>query len=161
MANDISGAAQAVPAATLREMIERIGLLAPELVDPTRAAPTGSATQSNYLGVGISMAMVSLTDPQCHTNCSFTGKLVWTFGSRQRSCGAVSLPTGVEIVGPLVLVDVLSVYKFKIDTTGRLGPSPTLSTTTYQNVRNWRDASLVPAVDPPSSGGWAVKTCTT
>ena len=51
VASDISGASAAVSAQSLAEMIERIGLVAPELVDPARLA---WSNDSDYLAVTIS-----------------------------------------------------------------------------------------------------------
>ena len=159
VAADVSMVAATISAGTLRELVERIGLVAPELVDPSRPAWDPTATQSDYLGVGITMVMVSQTDPLCNTKCSFKGDVAWTFGSLQRACGVITLPPGSEIIGPLVIVDVRSTYKFVFDLAGRLGPAPTLSTTVFQNVRNWKAAGLAPKVDPAASGGWKVNEC--
>jgi hypothetical protein len=161
VAADVSMVAATISAGTLRELIERIGLVAPELIDPDKGAWDPSATQSDYLGVGITMVMVSQTDPVCHTKCSFKGDVVWTFGSLQRACGVFTLPKGSEINGPLVVVDVRSTYKFVFDLAGRLGPAPTLSTTVFQNLRNWKAKGLAPKVDPQVSGDWKVNVCPT
>ena len=161
VAADVSAVAATISAGTLRELVERIGLVAPELVDSSRAAWNPTATQSDYLGVGITMVMVSQTDPLCHTKCSFKGDVVWTFGSLQRACGVFPLPKGSEINGPLVVVDVRSTYKFVFDLSGRFGSAPTLSTSVFENVRNWKAAGLAPKVVPQVSGDWKVNVCPT
>ena len=175
VASDISGVTTDVTASTLREQIERIGLVAPELVDPTRTA-WGSSTTSPYLAVGISMVNVTsssqlspggspaqTTPGPCTSHCGYTGALIWSFGNLQRSCsGVFSLPNGLLTDGPVVIVDVKSVYRFVFDVLGRLGTAPTLSTTTFQAVRNWQQTSstkVAPMVSPTQSGIWTVTTC--
>ncbi len=162
VANDVSTLASSLTAGTLREMIERIGLMAPELIDPSRDAWDPTATNSDYLGVGISMVMMKLTDNACHNNCAYQSNLVWTFGSVQRPCGSVDIPLGANVGGPVVIVDVKSRYKFVFDTGGRLGAEPILNTTAYQAVKYWQSTSpsiSAPTVAPSSSGEWNVNFC--
>lgn len=159
VANDVSTAASTLTAGTLRELIERIGLVAPELVDSTLPAWDTSVLNSSYLGVGISMAMSTVTNSACRTGCTFSTDLYWTFGNNQRSCGAVSLPAHVKIPGPVVIVDVRSTYKFAFDFAGVVGAAPTLSGTVYMPVKNWQDAGLIPTPSPKLSGAWALTSC--
>lgn len=159
VANDVSTAASGLSAGTLRELIERIGLVAPELVDPTLSAWNPSATDSSYLGVGISMAMATVAVSGCHLDCTYNTDLSWTFGSVQRACGLVTMPTGANIPGPVVIVDVKSTYRFAFDFAGRLGIAPTLTRSIYMPVKNWQNAGLVPFPAPISSGGWNTNVC--
>jgi hypothetical protein len=141
--------------------------VAPELIDPAKTAwDTTVRTQgsrsitSRYLLVGVSMALVTPTSASCHTYCAFDTKLVWTFGNYQRSCStAVTLPTGSTQEGAVIIVDVTSDYKFVFGPASHLGTGLTLSTTTFQPLKNSKYAGVAPTVSPASSGGWNVKIC--
>ncbi len=167
VANDVAAANEVIPAATLRDMIERIGLVAPELIDPAQSAwdntvrTQGAATITNrYLLVGISMVVSTPIDSSCHVNCTYTTKLAWTFGNYQRKCNnAVTLPTGSVQEGPVVIVDVTTDYKFVFGPAAHLGTGPTLSATTFQPLKNSKFAGVAPTVSPARSGGWNGTTC--
>ena len=104
VAYDIAGAAAPVTAESLREMIQRFGLVVPELVDPTQTA--WSNDPSNYLAVGITMvAMTPATPaipatpttratPACTTlqsGCTYKGFVAWSFGNYTRVCSDPTL----------------------------------------------------------------------
>ncbi len=162
VANDVSTLSSSLSAGTLREMIERIGLLAPELVNPSLPAWDASATKSVYLGVGISMATVTQTDSECHTGCAFQSKVVWSFGSNQRSCGVIeplNIPVGANLGGPVVIVDINSTYQPAFGAGLWPGTVPTLSTSAFLPVKNWQGGATVPVVTPTSSGAWKLNLC--
>jgi len=168
IASDISGASRAVTPYTLAEMIERIGLVAPELVDPSKAA---WGTDTDYLSVTISMAMmdapVCLTVSQSQpTSCTYTVKMAWSFGNNRRCASGDSRPVGGvppglnRQPGPVVIVDVRSKYKFVFGLDETIVPVPTLSTTVWQPVRNWRgSATFPPLASPFSAGSWTGVQC--
>jgi hypothetical protein len=161
IASDISGASLAVSPYTLAEMIERIGLVAPELVDPSKAA---WGTDTDYLNVTISMAM--MTAPVCltvsesqPTSCTYTPRMAWSFGNNRRCASGDSRPVGGvppglnRQPGPVVIVDVRSKYKFVFGLDETIVPVPTLSTTVWQPVRNWRGSATFPPLASPFSAG--------
>lgn len=165
VANDISGSTAAVSPFTLAEMIERIGLVAPELVDPTRNAWVVS---TDYLSVTISMAM--LTRPAgstCTTNCTYDVKMAWSFGDNKRNCSVTGgtaptrpLPTGLNTQpGSAVIVDVVSKYKFVFGLNSSIATEPLLSTTVWQPVRNWRGTGAFPPLSGTSAANWSGISC--
>jgi len=166
VATDLSGTTTPVSAYTLREMIERIGIIAPELVDGTNDAwQSGNTT---YLGVTISMYLMTASVATCRTSCSYTAKLVWTFGNNKRDCAINPVFTGASQPGYVVVVDVKSQYKFVFDVRNRLAAAPTLSTTIWLPVRNWRGtaapdllagASANNSRETRTYGPWTGTTC--
>ena len=166
VASDISGASAAVSADALAEMFERIGLVAPELVDPSRIA--WSYDENDYLAVTVSMAMMTLPAGSSYTtNCTYDVKLVWTFGANQRLCtrsGGAStghpLPIGLDKQpGAAVIVDVRSKYKFVFGLNSSIATEPTLTTTVWQPLRNWRGAGTFPPLSSTSASVWAGNRC--
>ncbi len=175
----ILGASQSVSAYNLNELIERIGLVAPELVTPGVAA--WNPNRTNYLGVTISMVAMAPTTAACQFNCTYSGQLAWTFGSNKRACGAVAVPYGSNAQGALVyvndqpgavvVVDVITTYNFIYSGSNALmgmfpggqsliASQPTLSTTTFQPVRNWRGGTSNPPLGPsPANTRWTGVTC--
>ena len=140
VAYDIAGAATPVTAESLREMIQRFGLVVPELVDPTRTA--WSSSQSNYLAVGITMVAMTPASPAipatptapatpaCTTlqsGCTYKGFVAWSFGNYKRVCSdrtlgiavappagpntLANLPSGAFQQNAIVVVDVKVTYK--------------------------------------------------
>jgi len=165
VASDISGASAAISAGNLAEMIERIGLVAPELVDPARLA---WSNDSDYLAVTISMAMMTRpAGSSCTNNCTYNVKMAWSFGPNQRSCSSAGgasptppLPTGLDQQpGPAVIVDVRSGYKFVFGLNPEIATAPTLSTTVWQPVRNWRGTGTFPPLATTSAGAWTGTIC--
>ena len=165
VASDISGASAAVSPFTLAEMIERIGLVAPELVDPTLPAWNQS---TDYLSVTISMAM--MTNPPgstCSTNCTYDVKMAWSFGNNKRNCSSTRgpppstpLPIGLDRQpGSAVIVDVVSKYKFVFGLNASIATEPTLSTTVWQPVRNWRGTGVFPPLSGATAGAWDGTSC--
>ena len=176
VAYDIAGVTGVVSPNTLHEMIQRIGLVAPELINPAQAAwNTGLAgsntSPTNYLGVGISMLVITPTVSGCQSNCAYTSQLAWTFGANPRHCPEEATPDPVlplgfdQQPGPVVVVDVTSTYNFIYGASNTLAgfargggrstiaTSPTLSTTTFQPVRNWRGSSVNPPLGVDSISG--------
>ncbi len=166
VASDISGSSAAVSPFTLAEMIERIGLVAPELVDPTRSAWIES---SDYLSVTISMAM--MTRPAgftCTTNCTYDVKMAWSFGDNKRNCSVTGggplpnrpLPNGLnKQPGSAVIVDVVSKYKFVFGLNTSIATAPLLSTTVWEPVRNWRGTGAFPPLASFNAGVWSGVQC--
>jgi len=179
VAYDIAGAAAPITAETLREMIQRIGLVAPELIDPSQTP--WSIDPGNYLAVGITMVAMSPQTNTCTSvmaGCPYDGKVAWSFGNNSRSCGKLStapangpntladLPQGAFQPSPVVVVDVKVVYKplfangFNLSAFGNLthvNPlSTTLTTLAWQSVRNWRKTgtSSYPGLASTSAGVW-------
>jgi len=133
VAYDIAGAAAPVTAESLREMIQRFGLVVPELVDPTQTA--WSSDPNHYLRVGITMVAMQpanpLTpaNPVCKTEngCAYKGFVAWSFGNYTRNCSDATsgigiaysglpntrdnLPSGAFQQNALVVVDVKVTYK--------------------------------------------------
>jgi len=161
VAYDVASAPSTIPGATLQELMERIGLLAPELVDTTRTA--WSATSADYLAVTISMFLMTPTVATCQYNCTYVANLAWTFGNNKRSCTLKPSIPGAPQAGPVVVVDVVSKYKFVFGVGDRIGPEPTFSVTQWQPVRNWRSAtSAYPQLggsNGDSYGGWTGTKC--
>ena len=183
VAYDIAGTAGSVTAETLREMIQRFGLVVPELVDPTQTAWSSSA--SNYLAVGITMVSMKPANPGCtqtQLGCAYKGFVAWSFGNYTRSCSdatfgisvaypgivdsQANLPPGAFQPNAIVVVDVKVDYKplfangFNLSALGKtpvkLALSPTLTTFAWQPVRNWRDTgtSSYPGLASTSAGVW-------
>lgn len=166
IASDVSGASAAVSPYSLAEMIERIGLVAPELVDPAQLNAWVEST--DYLAVTISMAMMTLpARSTCTSNCTYDIKMVWSFGDNKRNCsvsGGASpdraLPTGLDKQpGPVVIVDVKSRYKFVFGLNSAIATEPTFTTAVWQPVRNWRGTGTYPPLAALSAGAWSGITC--
>ena len=145
VATDLSGTSTDVSAHTLREMIERIGFLAPELVDPDRTAWITGDT--DYLGVTLSLFLLTPTVANCKASCFYTANLVWTFGNNKRACSVHPTFVGAAQPGPIAVVDVKSQYKFVFGVGGRIGAAPLLTSTTWLPLRNWRGSSSFPAMN--------------
>ena len=133
VAYDIAGASAPVTAESLREMIQRFGLVVPELVDITQTA--WSNDPNNYLRVGITMvAMTPATPPTSRTpvcllqsGCTYKGFVAWSFGNYKRVCSdrtlgiaaapaagpdtRDNLPSGAFQQNAIVVVDVKVTYK--------------------------------------------------
>ena len=165
VANDLSGTSTNVSANALREMIERIGFLAPELVDPNRAAWQPGDT--DYLGVTISLVMLTPDVATCRSACSYTAKLAWTFGNNKRACNVNPTIVGAAQPGPIAVVDVKSQYQFVFGVGDRLGAAPLLTSTTWLPLRNWRgsasfpamNATFVSATQTATYGSWSGTKC--
>ena len=145
VATDLSGTSTNVSGHTLREMIERIGFLAPELVDPSRAAWQPGDT--DYLGVTISIFLLTPTVANCQANCSYIANLAWTFGNNKRACNVNPTFAGAAQPGPIAVVDVRSQYKFVFGVGNRIGAAPLITSTTWLPLRNWRGSSRFPAMN--------------
>jgi hypothetical protein len=164
IASDISGASQEVSPYTLAEMIERIGLVAPELVDPSRGA---WGLDEEYLSVTITMAMMS--NARClpgQTGCTYTPTMAWSYGRNKRCTWGDPRPMGGvpqgldRQPGPVVIVDVKSKYKFVFGLDTAIVAEPTLSTTVWRPVRNWRgSATFPPLASPFAAGSWTGVKC--
>ena len=189
VAYDIAGASTDVSVHTLAEMIRRFGLVAPELVDPTKDAWPSAANPTPYFTVGITMVEMVLQDPRCNASvstCDYTPRVRWSFGTRQRNCvdlakrigvgGPVTLgdlPEGAFQPNAVVVVDVSAPYNpifpsgFKLGSIGYsfdLTAINTLLKKTYvaeswQSVRNWRASTKFPGLNGTSAGGWSGAPC--
>lgn len=185
VAYDIAGAAAPVTAETLSEMIQRIGLVAPELIDPSQTA--WSANSGAYLAVGITMVAMSPASSTCTSmwaGCAYRGDVAWSFGNNKRSCAQLmraygstpnasfNLPSGAFQPNPVVVVDVKATYKplfangFNLSAFGNtthvnLPIDASLSTFSWQSVRNWRgtDTSSYPGLASTSAGVWTGTIC--
>jgi len=191
VAYDIAGASADVSVHTLAEMIRRFGLVAPELIDNTKDAWPSSSNSTPYFTVGITMVeMVVFDDSNCNASagvqyqCSFTPKVRWSFGTRQRACvdlakrvgSTVSLgdlPSGAFQPNAVLVVDVSAAYSpifpngFKL---GGIGYEFDLSALnafltksyvveSWQSVRNWRGSTTFPGLNGTSAGGWDGAPC--
>ena len=180
VAYDVAGATSPITAESLRELIQRVGLVAPELIDPSLTP--WSADPGNYLAVGITMVAMSPQTSSCTSimsGCPYDGKVAWSFGNKTPSCVTLStapangpntlanLPAGAFQRSPVVVVDVSVVYKplfangINLSAFGNLThvdllTSTTLTTFAWQSVRNWRNtgASSYPGLASTSAGVW-------
>lgn len=191
VAYDIAGASADVSVHTLAEMIRRFGLVAPELIDKTKDAWPSGSNGAPYFTVGITMVeMVVIDDSSCNASagvqykCSFTPKVRWSFGTRQRACGDLAkrvgssvslgdLPEGAFQPNAVVVVDVKAAYSSIFPTGFKLGgigyefdlsALNTFLTKSYvveswQSVRNWRGSTKFPGLNGVSAGGWDGAPC--
>lgn len=157
VAYDIAGAAAPVTAETLSAMIQRFGLVVPELVDPTKTA--WSSDPNNYLRVGITMVAMKPANPltpanpvcKTETGCAYKGFVAWSFGNYTRNCSDATsgislafagipdsqsnLPPGAFQQNAIVVVDVKVDYTrlfangFNLTTFGNTQLNLPLSTT--------------------------------
>jgi hypothetical protein len=166
VAYDVAGVSADVNPEMLREMIQRIGLVAPEVIDPTQSAWSNSSAQ--YFRVGISL--VQMTPKNCPTNsvrtldgCSFDAQVKWSYGNLKRQACALltargsvgnlattltTLPSGAFQPNAVVVVNVWTTYRpmfphgFELSATKSihvdLGLAVPLMAETWQPLRNWR-----------------------
>ncbi len=166
VAYDVAGVTADVNPEMLREMIQRIGLVAPEVIDPTQPAWSNSNTQ--YFRVGISL--VEMTPKNCPIGsvrtldgCTFDAKVRWTYGNLKRqACGLLTarganadlpttlttLPAGAFQPNAVVVVNAWTTYNpmfrngFELSATSSnhvdLGLATPLMAETWQPLRNWR-----------------------
>jgi hypothetical protein len=188
VAYDIAGASTDVSVHTLGEMIRRFGLVAPELVDPTRDAwPTASNT-TPYFSVGVTMVEMMpyncAADAKSKYQCKFTPQVRWSFGTKRRDCGELakrdagsdllkSLPEGAFQPNAIVVVDVSADYKPLFPSGFKLGGigyefdlsalnnflKKTYVAESWQSIRNWRGSTTFPGLSGVSAGGWDSTLC--
>jgi len=189
VAYDIAGATSDVSVNTLAEMIRRFGLVAPELVDSTKDPWPSRTNRTPYFAVGVTMVEMVLLDPLCNASeraCSYTPRVRWSFGTRQRACVDLTkrvgvgrpvtlgdLPEGAFQPNAVVVVDVSVPYNpifpsgFKLGAIGYefdLTAINTLLKKTYvaeswQSVRNWPATTRFPGLNGTSAGGWSGVRC--
>ena len=166
VAYDVAGVVADVNPEMLREMIQRIGLVAPEVIDSTQTAWSNSNAQ--YFRVGISM--VQMTAQNCPTGsvrtldgCTFEAKVQWSYGNLKRQPCAIltarganadlpttltTLPSGAFQPNAVVVVNVWTTYRpifahgFELSATNSihvdLGLARSLTAETWLPLRNWR-----------------------
>ena len=152
VAYDVAGASTDISQSSLRELIDRAALMAPEVIRESESP--WSASPNGYLDIGITMVRMSPRDASCQRNCNYKATVAWSFGSLRRACGELvsaaadptpsltSLPAGVFQSGALAVVDFNTDYRF-LFTTGVMPPK-NLRVAGYFPVRNWRQGNVSP-----------------
>jgi hypothetical protein len=148
-AYDLAGTATDVTQSSLRELIDRVALMVPEIIRSGTSPWSGSA--SGYVDVGISMVRMTPRVATCQRNCSYKAVVQWSFGNLRRPvCSELSevpssatpspntLPSGVFQSGALAVVDLSTDYRYLLTS---VLPPKNLRASGYFPVRNWRELS--------------------
>jgi hypothetical protein len=151
-AYDLASSVANVSPASLRGIVERVAIMAPEIIRPNESPWWGGA--GGYLAVGITMVSMVPRDPVCQSNCNYRPRVAWPYGSLRRNCGdlgivasgtqtsTATIPAGVLQSGGLAIVDVKTTYRYVFGN-GTV-PDKELSTSGYFPVRNWRNTNVSP-----------------
>jgi len=150
-AYDVASASSNVTQAAMRSIIDRVGLMVPEIMRDGTSPWSGSP--NGIVDVGISMIRMSPRDPTCQSGCNYKAMVAWSFGNLRRSCGeqdsmssaappsSVALPIGVFQSGAVAVVDLATNYQYRF---ASIVPSKELRVAAYFPVRNWRNTNSSP-----------------
>lgn len=159
-AYDLAGTSSDVTQSAMRSIIDRIGLMVPEII--REGTSPWSRSPNGIVDVGISMIRMTPRDPACQSACNYKAMVAWSFGNLQRPCGEqtsmssaaqptlTDLPIGVFQSGALAVVDLSTDYQYRF---ASVVPSKNLRVAAYFPVRNWRNmnTSAVPLLSGSDS----------
>jgi TadE-like protein len=148
-AYDVAGTGTDLTQASLRELVDRVALMVPEII--RSGSSPWSSSASGYVDIGISMIRMTPRVATCQRNCSYKATVQWSFGNMRRpACAEMSeasadaepsqnsLPSGVFQSGALAVVDLSTSYRYMLTS---LAPPKNLRASGYFPVRNWRQLS--------------------